>query len=84
MDVSQSFEPYTHAWSWIVGTAWPVIACNGFFLPYQSTSYLALYAGTGGKLFTHRQIVPVALAYAAWTIVAIILSMPLWRLMGLT
>jgi hypothetical protein len=26
----------------------------------------------------------VALAYAAWTIVAIILSMPLWRLMGLT
>jgi anion transporter len=61
-----------------------VIACNGFFLPYQSTSYLALYAGTGGKLFTHRQIVPVALAYAAWTIVAIILSMPLWRLMGLT
>jgi anion transporter len=61
-----------------------VIACNGFFLPYQSTSYLALYAGTAGKLFTHRQIVPVALAYAAWTIVAIIFSMPLWRLMGLT
>jgi anion transporter len=60
-----------------------VVACNGFFLPYQSTSYLALYAGTAGKLFTHRQVVPVALAYAAWTIVAIIFSMPLWRLMGL-
>src|SRR4029453_8964112 len=31
-----------------------VIACNNFLLPYQSTSYLALYAGTGGKLFAHR------------------------------
>jgi hypothetical protein len=50
-----------------------VIACNTFFLPYQSTSYLALWAGTAGKLFTHRQVVPMALAYAAWTIVAILL-----------
>jgi DASS family divalent anion:Na+ symporter len=61
-----------------------VVACNGFFLPYQSTSYLALYAGTGGKLFTHQDVVPMALAYAAWTMVAIIVSLPLWRLMGLT
>jgi DASS family divalent anion:Na+ symporter len=60
-----------------------VIACNSFLLPYQSTSYLALYAGTGGKLFAHRQVVPIALAYAAWTIIAIILSLPVWRLMGL-
>lgn len=60
-----------------------VIACNNFLLPYQSTSYLALYAGTGGKLFAHRQVVPIALAYAAWTIIAIILSLPVWRLMGL-
>jgi hypothetical protein len=35
------------------------------------------------KLFTHRQVVPVALAYAASTTVAIILSVPLWRFMGL-
>jgi hypothetical protein len=27
--------------------------------------------------------VPIALAYAAWTIIAIILSLPVWRLMGL-
>jgi anion transporter len=60
-----------------------VIACNGFFLPYQSTTYLALYAGTAGKLFTHRQAVPAALAYGAWTIVAIAFSVPVWRLMGL-
>jgi divalent anion:Na+ symporter, DASS family len=60
-----------------------VIACNTFFLPYQSTSYLALYDGTGGKLFTHRQILPMAIAYAAWTMVAIIVSLPLWRFMAL-
>src|SRR5678815_1558549 len=38
-----------------------VVACNGFFLPYQSAAYLALYAGTAGQVFTHRQVVPTAL-----------------------
>ena len=60
-----------------------VIACNGFFLPYQSTTYLALHAGTGGKLFTHAQARPAALAYGAWTLVAVGLSVPIWRVMGL-
>ena len=60
-----------------------VLAGNGFFLPYQSTTYLALYGGTGGKLFSHAQALPAALAYAVWTIVAIALSVPVWRLMGL-
>jgi anion transporter len=60
-----------------------VIACNGFFLPYQSTAYLALCSGTAGKLFTHRQVVPTALAYGAWTLVAVVLSVPVWRMMGL-
>jgi di/tricarboxylate transporter len=60
-----------------------VLAGNAFFLPYQSTAYLALYAGTGGKLFTHAQASPTALAYGVWTIVAVALSVPVWRLMGL-
>ena len=60
-----------------------VIACNGFFLPYQSTAYLALYAGTAGKLFAHRQVVPTALAYGIWTLVAVVGSVPVWRMMGL-
>jgi anion transporter len=60
-----------------------VIACNGFFVPYQSTTYLALYAGTGGQLFTHAQAVPAAIAYGVWTVVAIALSVPVWHLMGL-
>jgi anion transporter len=35
-----------------------LIACNGFFLPYQSTTYLAMYHGSDGKLFTHAQARP--------------------------
>lgn len=60
-----------------------LLAGNGFFLPYQSTAYLALFSGTGGKLFTHRQALPAALAYGVWTLVALALSVPAWRLMGL-
>ena len=60
-----------------------VVACNGFFLPYQSTTYLALDAGTSGKLFTHAQALPAAIAFAIWTMIAAALSVPAWRAMGL-
>ncbi|HKT19303.1 MAG TPA: SLC13 family permease [Stellaceae bacterium] len=60
-----------------------VVACNGFFLPYQSTTYLALDAGTSGKLFTHAQALPTAIAFAVWTVIAAALSVPAWRLMAL-
>jgi di/tricarboxylate transporter len=60
-----------------------LIACNGFFLPYQSTTYLALYHGTGGGMFTHRQARLAALAYGLFTLVALGASVPVWRAMGL-
>jgi di/tricarboxylate transporter len=60
-----------------------VIACNGFFLPYQSTTYLALYHGTGGKLFTHKDVRLVSLAYALATLVALCAAVPVWRAMHL-
>jgi divalent anion:Na+ symporter, DASS family len=60
-----------------------LLAGNGFFLPYQSLTYLALHAGTGGKLFTHAQARPAALAYGVWTMLAVALSVPAWRWMGL-
>ena len=59
------------------------IACNGFLVPYQSTTYLALYHGTGGRLFDHRLARPAALAYALVSLVALCLSVPVWRWMGL-
>ena len=61
-----------------------LIACNGFFLPYQSTTYLALYAGTGRQaLHASPRRLPAALAYGVWTVVAIALSVPVRRWMGL-
>jgi di/tricarboxylate transporter len=60
-----------------------VIACNGFFLPYQSTTYLALDAGTGRALFTPTQALPTAIAFGVWTVIAAALSVPLWRMIGL-
>jgi hypothetical protein len=60
-----------------------VVACNGFFLPYQSTTYLALNGGTSGELFSHRQAFPAAVAFFVWTIVAAVLSIPIWHAMGL-
>jgi len=60
-----------------------VIACNGFLLPYQSTTYLALYHGTGGRMFTHRQARLAAVAYAVVVLVALCASVPAWRAMGL-
>ena len=58
-----------------------VIACNGFFVPYQSTIYLALYHGTGGRLFTHRQARLAAIAYGILSLIALCASVPVWRAM---
>lgn len=60
-----------------------VIACSGFFLPYQSTTYLAMYHGTGGRLFTHAQARPIAIAYGVVTLLALCGSVPVWHAMGL-
>jgi hypothetical protein len=60
-----------------------VVACNGFFLPYQSTTYLALSGGTGGQLFTRAQAFPAAIAFAVWALIAAAASVPAWRMMGL-
>ena len=60
-----------------------MMACNGFILPQQNTTYLALYVGTEGKLFTHRQIMPVAIAYSVLMLIALCASVPYWQMMGL-
>lgn len=67
---------------WVVRLV-ALLACNSFFLPHQSTVYLALYHDTGGHLFAHRQAQPMALAYAVVTMVALCASVPVWRALGL-
>lgn len=67
---------------WIIALV-ALMACNGFFLPYQSTTYLALYHGTNGRLFDHRQARPMAIAYGVATIIALCASVPIWQAWGL-
>lgn len=60
-----------------------LIACNTFFLPYQSTTYLALYHGTGGEVFSHQQARTTAIAYAISSVAALVASVFFWKIMGL-
>jgi hypothetical protein len=67
---------------WIIGMI-ALMACNGFFLPYQSTTYLALYHGTNGRLFSHAQARPMAIGYGVATLLALCASVPIWQMWGL-
>jgi anion transporter len=60
-----------------------VVACHCFFLPYQSPYYLAFEAATGHALFTRAQLLPTTLAFAVWVLIAVVLSVPIWHMMGL-
>jgi di/tricarboxylate transporter len=67
---------------WVVAII-ALTATNTFFLPYQSTIYLALFTGGGSKLFSHAQVRPVAFAYAVLTVAGLVISVPIWHAMGL-
>jgi DASS family divalent anion:Na+ symporter len=67
---------------WVVGVT-AIVAGNTFFLPYQSSSYVALFEATGGRLFEHAQARPIAIVFAVGALVALCASVPLWSAMGL-
>jgi di/tricarboxylate transporter len=67
---------------WIVVIV-ALTACNGFFLSHQSNAYQALYSGTAGRLFSHSQARPLAIAYYVVTLLALCASVPVWHAMGL-
>lgn len=66
---------------WVVGIV-ALTATNVWFLPYQSTIYLALYYGMN-ETWEHRQVRPVAWAYALAVLAGVALSVPYWRALGL-
>jgi CRP-like cAMP-binding protein/di/tricarboxylate transporter len=67
---------------WVVAMV-ALTACNGFLLPHQSNMYLALYNGTGGRLFTHAQTRPLAVLYALLVLAGLVACTPIWHAMGL-
>ncbi|MBV9326690.1 MAG: anion permease [Chloroflexi bacterium] len=69
---------------WIVAIV-TLTASNTFFLPYQSTIYLALYDGAGARqgLFRHAQFRPLSVAYALLVLGGLAISVPFWHSLGL-
>lgn len=56
-------------------------ATNLWVVPYQSTTFLtALYASRG--MVKHRQLIKLSLAYMTINIIAMLASVPLWKLIG--
>jgi di/tricarboxylate transporter len=54
-----------------------------FFFPYQSPTYLAAYYGSDGKTFTHKDGQLLSLSYMVISVLAILLSIPFWKWLGL-
>lgn len=67
---------------WVVAVV-ALTATNTFFMPYQSTIYLALFSGGGSRLLNHAQARPYAYAYAVLTLLGLLVSVPVWHAMGL-
>jgi CRP-like cAMP-binding protein/di/tricarboxylate transporter len=59
-----------------------LVSTQVWFLPYQSTVYLALYHGSG-ELFSHAQVRRLAWLWGALVLGAIALALPVWQAMGL-
>jgi DASS family divalent anion:Na+ symporter len=60
-----------------------LVGTSGFFLPYQSTIYQAIHQELGGRLFQHTQARPAVIMYGGLSLVAIVVSVPIWHAMGL-
>ncbi|MCX5835036.1 MAG: SLC13 family permease [Deltaproteobacteria bacterium] len=56
---------------------------NIWFIFYQNSTFLTCYYAVEGEMVTHRQMVPLSFAYCAISIVAFLLSVPLWQYLGL-
>jgi CRP-like cAMP-binding protein/di/tricarboxylate transporter len=59
-----------------------LVSTQVWFLPYQSTVYLALYHGSG-ELFSHRSARRLAFLWGAFVLASIAAAMPLWRVLRL-
>jgi CRP-like cAMP-binding protein/di/tricarboxylate transporter len=60
-----------------------MLANNLWLYPQQNVLYQAAYFATGERSFSHEQARPLAFAYPAFVIIALLASIPYWRWLGL-
>jgi anion transporter len=56
---------------------------NSWILPHQNSMYMTVHSGTEERAFTHRQVRPLAIAHSFVGLVAVLMSVPFWQLLGL-
>lgn len=59
-----------------------LVSVNVWNVIYQNTTFLAAYYASGGMV-KHSQMVKMSVAYASCNIVALLASIPLWKLQGM-
>ena len=67
---------------WVVAIT-VILATNLWLYPQQNVLYLTAYYATEERAFTHAQARPLAIAYTAFVFLAILISIPYWRWIGL-
>jgi CRP-like cAMP-binding protein/di/tricarboxylate transporter len=55
----------------------------GWFLPFQTSSYMVARSASEDRLFSHEQGRRFALAYTGLTLLGLALAVPYWRLLGI-
>jgi len=60
-----------------------MLANNLWLYPQQNVLYQAAYFASGERSFSHEQARPLAFAYAAFVLLALLGSIPYWRWLGL-
>jgi anion transporter len=60
-----------------------IMASESFFISYQDGPYQIAYSGTSGQAFSHAQARKLLLAKSFATLLAIAVSVPYWRMLGL-
>jgi divalent anion:Na+ symporter, DASS family len=58
-------------------------AANLWSVPYQFASYLAFWSASDGYLFAHDQVRAFSVAYVLLSLCGLLVSIPVWRLLGL-
>jgi len=67
---------------WVAGIT-VLLMANGWVLPYQGLEYLVARDATRGEAFSDRQGTIFGAALAITRFVAILVSLPYWRMLGL-
>lgn len=55
------------------------VSTNIWFAFYQNSTFITAFYAVNGEMVTHRQMFPLAVAYSAISIIALLLSIPLWQ-----